>query len=129
MVKQGEFQAGDGATRVLAGNIGLPLTDDGFVNLSFQMKDNEATSRSLQRPDAQLLIDNGNTAVADPAQIWGAPKVDDDVTFFFNSGLDLGNGGEAYLFGNYSERDSMVASITGIQTAEAAFLLMLTAIA
>lgn len=105
MVKQGEFQAGDGATRVLAGNIGLPLTDDGFVNLSFQMKDNEATSRSLQRPDAQLLIDNGNTAVADPAQIWGAPKVDDDVTFFFNSGLDLGNGGEAYLFGNYSERD------------------------
>ena len=40
-----------------------------------------------------------------PAQIWGAPIIDDDVTFFFNSGLDLGNGGEAYMFGNYSERD------------------------
>lgn len=104
-IKQGEFQAGDGATTVLAGNIGLPLTDAGFMNLSFQMKENEATSRSLQRPDAQALIDGGNSAVANPAQIWGAPKVDDDVTFFFNSGLDLGNGAEAYIFGNYSERD------------------------
>jgi iron complex outermembrane receptor protein len=43
--------------------------------------------------------------VTEPAQIWGAPKIDDDITFFFNSGLDLGNGAEAYMFGNYSERD------------------------
>ncbi|MDA0795160.1 MAG: TonB-dependent receptor [Proteobacteria bacterium] len=104
-IKQGEYSKGDGATTVIAGKIGMPLTDAGFINLSFQMKDNEATSRSVQRPDAQALIDAGNTSVTLPAQIWGAPQIDDDVTFFFNSGLDLGNGGKAYAFGNYSERD------------------------
>ena len=104
-VKQGEFSEGDGTTTTVAGNVGLPLTDAGFVNLSFQVKQADDTSRSVQRPDAQDLIDLGNTSVTDPAQIWGAPKIDDDVTFFFNSGLDLGNGAEAYMFGNYSERD------------------------
>ena len=105
VVKQGEYQAGDGKTTTVAGNIGLPLTDAGFMNISFQMRNADPTSRSVQRPDAQALIDGGNTAVTDPAQIWGAPIIDDDVTFFFNSGLDLGNGSEAYMFGNYSERD------------------------
>ena len=104
-VKQGEYQAGDGATSVIAGNFGMPLTDAGFMNISFQMREADPTSRSLQRPDAQDLIDGGNSAVTKPAQIWGAPIIDDDVTFFFNSGLDLGNGSEAYMFGNYSERD------------------------
>jgi iron complex outermembrane receptor protein len=100
-VKQGQFSEGDGDTTVIMGNFGMPLTDAGFMNISFQMKDNEATSRSVQRPDAQALIDAGNNTVTRPAQIWGAPIIDDDVTFFFNSGLDLGNGGEAYM----SERD------------------------
>jgi iron complex outermembrane receptor protein len=104
-IKKGEFSEGDGDTTVLMGNLGMPLTDAGFMNVSFQMKENDATSRSMQRPDAQALIDAGNTSVAVPAQIWGAPIIDDDVTFFFNSGLDLGNGSEAYMFGNYSERD------------------------
>jgi len=104
-VKQGQFSEGDGDTTVVMGNFGMPLTDAGFMNISFQMKENEATSRSVQRPDAQSLIDAGNNSVTRPAQIWGAPIIDDDVTFFFNSGLDLGNGGEAYMFGNYSERD------------------------
>ena len=103
--KHGEYQAGDGATSVVAGNFGMPLTDAGFMNISFQMREADPTSRSRQRPDAQSLIDGGNTDVTDPAQIWGAPIVDDDVTFFFNTGLDLGNGSEAYAFGNYSERD------------------------
>jgi iron complex outermembrane receptor protein len=104
-VKKGEFSEGDGDTTVVMGNFGMPLTDAGFMNVSFQMKENDATSRSVQRPDAQALIDAGNISVAVPAQIWGAPIIDDDVTFFFNSGLDLGNGSEAYMFGNYSERD------------------------
>ncbi len=105
VVKQGEYQAGDGRTSTVAGNIGLPLTDAGFMNISFQMRNADPTSRSEQRPDAQGLIDGGNSDVTVPAQIWGAPIIDDDVTFFFNSGLDLGNGSEVYMFGNYSERD------------------------
>lgn len=104
-VKQGQYSEGDGATTTIGGNLGMPLTDDGFMNVSFQMRNADATSRSVQRPDAQALIDDGNTNVSNPAQVWGSPIVDDDVTLFFNSGLDLGNGSEAYMFGNYSERD------------------------
>ena len=105
-VKKGRYQAGDGDTTTVAGNIGLPLTDAGFMNLSFQMRNADPTSRSVQRADAQQLIDDKIKDVPEPyAQTWGSPEVKDDVTFFFNSGLDLGNGSKAYMFGNYSERD------------------------
>lgn len=35
--------------------MGLPFTDSGFANLSFQYKTADATSRSVQRPDAAAL--------------------------------------------------------------------------
>ncbi|TKB47550.1 TonB-dependent receptor plug domain-containing protein [Thalassotalea mangrovi] len=103
--KYGEYYEGDGGTTTVDGNIGLPLGDDGFANFSFQLKNADATSRSVQRPDAQGLIDAGNTAVGDPAQVWGLPEIEDDITLFGNVGLDIGDDKEVYLFGNYSERD------------------------
>jgi iron complex outermembrane receptor protein len=102
--RYGEYYEGDGEQLVVDGNVGLPFTDDGFANLSFQYKTADATSRSVQRPDAQGLIDAGNTAVGNPAQIWGNPEIDDDITVFGNVGLDLGNDKEFYMFGNYSDR-------------------------
>jgi iron complex outermembrane receptor protein len=103
--KMGEYTEGDGATTTIAGKYGLPLGQDGFVTTSFQIRQADDTSRSLQRPDAAALIAAGNTAVANPAQVWGAPKVDDDVTFFMNAGVTNSDGSESYMFGNYSERD------------------------
>ena len=103
-VKAGEYYEGDGGLLVVDGNIGMPFTDDGFANLSFQYKTAEATSRSVQRPDAQGLIDAGNTHVASPAMVWGNPEIEDDITLFANVGLDLGNDNEFYMFGNYSDR-------------------------
>ena len=103
--RYGSYYEGDGESMEVAGNIGMALTDDGFANLSFQYKTSDATSRSVQRPDAQAFIDAGNTAVSSLAQIWGSPEVEDDITIFGNFGLDLGNDREAYMFGNYSERD------------------------
>ncbi|GLX79544.1 hypothetical protein tinsulaeT_28840 [Thalassotalea insulae] len=105
-VKHGEYYEGDGTGTIVDGNIGLPFTRDGFVNLSFQLKNADATSRSVQRPDAQALIDAGNTHVQDPAMIWGNPEIKDDITLFANVGLDLGDDKEFYMFGNYSERDA-----------------------
>jgi iron complex outermembrane receptor protein len=101
----GEYTEGDGATTTIAGKYGMPLGQDGFVTTSFQIRQADDTSRSAQRPDAAALIAAGNTAVANPAQIWGAPKIDDDVTFFMNSGVTNSDGSESYMFGNYSERD------------------------
>ena len=104
-VKRGEYYEGDGATTTVEGNLGLPFTDDGYANLSFQLKNADATSRSVQRPDAANLIAQGNTAVGDPAQIWGNPEINDDISLFGNVGLDLGDDKKFYMFGNYSERD------------------------
>jgi iron complex outermembrane receptor protein len=103
--KMGEYTEGDGATTTIAGKYGMPLGQDGFVTTSFQIRQADDTSRSAQRPDAAALIAAGNSAVANPAQIWGAPKIDDDVTFFMNSGVINSDGSESYMFGNYSERD------------------------
>jgi iron complex outermembrane receptor protein len=104
-VRHGSYYEGDGDTTEVNGNIGLALTPDGFANLSFQYKSSDATSRSVQRPDAQGLIDAGNTNVSELAQIWGSPEINDDITIFGNFGLDLGNDREIYMFGNFSERD------------------------
>jgi iron complex outermembrane receptor protein len=103
--RYGSYYEGDGDTMEVSGNIGMPLTKDGFANLSFQYKNSDATSRSVQRPDAAAFIAAGITGVGDPAQIWGSPEVNDDITVFANLGLDLGNDNEAYMFGNFSERD------------------------
>lgn len=102
--KYATTSAGDGDQRMVAGNIGLPLTANGFANFSIEMREQDATDRSIQRGDAAALIEAGNTAVPDPAQVWGQPEVNDDVKFFANLGLDLGNGSEAYAFGNYASR-------------------------
>ncbi|SEA32374.1 iron complex outermembrane recepter protein [Microbulbifer marinus] len=103
-LKTGEYFEGDGQSTTIAGNYGMAMTDSGFLNLSFQLKNADDTSRSVQRADAQELIDAGNTAVADPAQIWGAPIVEDDMTLFANFGMDLKDGTEIYAFGNHSNR-------------------------
>ena len=48
-VRQGQYYEGDGDTTQVSGNVGLPFTDNGFANLSFQYKTADATSRSVQR--------------------------------------------------------------------------------
>lgn len=102
--RHGEYYEGDGTTTEVAGNVGMPFTKDGFANLSFQYKNSDATSRSVQRPDAEAFGAAGLN-VDNPAQIWGAPEINDDITIFGNFGLDLGDDKEFYMFGNYSERD------------------------
>ena len=103
--KLGSYFEGDGNSYTLAANAGFPLTDAGFANLSFEWKEEDTTSRSAQRGDAQGLIDAGNTHVRQPAaQIWGAPEISGDFKLFGNFGLDLGNGSEVYAFGNLAER-------------------------
>ena len=103
--KWGSHFEGDGGSLILAANAGFPLSDAGFANLSFEWKEADPTSRSAQRGDAQALIDAGNTDVRQPAaQIWGQPRISGDFKFVGNFGVELGNGSEAYAFGNWSER-------------------------
>ncbi len=100
----GQYQEGDGDKYAVAANLGLPLTDAGYANFSFEYGESDPTSRSVQRDDAAALIAAGNTNVLNPAQIWGSPLIEDDIKFWGNLGLDLGNGNFAYAFGNHSEK-------------------------
>lgn len=103
--KMGQFSEGDGDQLTISGNIGLELSDDGFINFSFESNQQDPTSRSTQRSDAQALIDAGNTDVRTPAaQVWGSPEISDDLKLFVNAGIDLDGDSEAYLFGNWSEK-------------------------
>ncbi len=102
----GQHYHGDGDKVQVAANLGLPLTDKGFANFSFEFLNADETSRSVQRRDARGLIEAGNTHVRRPAaQIWGAPELQYDYKFFGNLGLDLeALKARLYAFGNYAER-------------------------
>ena len=102
--KYGEYKDGDGAQYAVSGNIGLPLTDTGFANFSFEYGETDSTDRSVQRDDAAALVAAGNTDVLNPAQIWGSPEITDDLKLWANIGLDLGNGMDVYAHGNYSSK-------------------------
>ncbi|MBL4764619.1 MAG: TonB-dependent receptor [Colwellia sp.] len=103
-LKMGQFSEGDGEQVTLSGNIGMGLSDNGFANFSFEVNQQDPTSRSIQRSDAQALIDAGNTSVNTPAQVWGSPEISDDFKLFLNTGIALANGGDAYMYGNWSEK-------------------------
>ncbi len=102
----GQTYHGDGDKLNVAANLGVPLTEHGFANFSFEFMNADETSRSVQRGDALDLIAAGNAHVRRPAtQIWGAPEVQYDYKFFGNLGLDLEElGARLYAFGNYAER-------------------------
>ncbi|WP_265530449.1 TonB-dependent receptor plug domain-containing protein [Sphingomicrobium marinum] len=103
--KWGQTYEGDGDLYQIGANIGLPITDNGFLNLSAEYGESDATSRSVQRDDAAALIAAGNTDVANPAQIWGQPNVNDDFKSFVNFGIDFTPDITLYAFGNYAERN------------------------
>ena len=92
----GTYRAGDGDAYAVARNVGLPLGQSGFANLSLEYGNADPTNRSEQRADAAALIAAGNTAVADPAQIWGNPTIEDDLKLFGNFGYLHTNGLQFY---------------------------------
>ena len=111
--KYGSYFEGDGDGVSVAANFGLPLSADGFANFSFEYKQSDPTDRSVQRTDAQGLVDAGNPYIGDPnyphvfhpnVMVWGAPEFEYDYKMFANLGLDLGGGREAYAFGNFAKR-------------------------
>ena len=102
----GTYRAGDGDAYNAAGNVGLPLGDTGFANLSFEYGNAGPTDRGVQRADAAALVAAGNTAVADPAQPWGDPTSEDDLKLFGNFGRLFSNSLQAYGHANYAQRTS-----------------------
>ena len=103
-VGTGTYRAGDGNTYNVAGNVGLPLGANGFANLSLEYGNAAPTNRSVQRADAAALVAAGNTHVMNPAQVWGNPKIADDVKLFGNFGHLYANGLQFYGHANYADK-------------------------
>ena len=104
-VRTGRFYHGDGRRLIVAGNVGLPLGKDGFVNLSVEYGSSEPTSRSVQRDDAKALIAAGNRHVRTPVvQIWGSPELRDTPKFFANFGKLVNDSTQVYGHANYASR-------------------------
>lgn len=111
----GSTYEGDGDNYRIAGNLGLPLGDNGFFNITAEYGETDGTVRSVVRNDVLALIAAGNTAAADfttinsytdeVPQYWGQPDVEDDLKVFFNAAFELSQYAEVYAFGNVAERE------------------------
>jgi iron complex outermembrane receptor protein len=123
-VQYGNFYEGEESVKV-AGNIGLPAGENGFINISAEYIDNEALSRGLQVTAAQDLIDNGCTdpltcvPVIPPggpvgqdapfgdapfAQSWGRPETSGG-RLFINAGFDISDTAQLYARFGYADTE------------------------
>ncbi len=101
--RYGQYYEGDGENVQLAANIGLPLTDSGFFNVSGEYLNSKQTSRGVQRPGVvalQAAIPGTYDGLRNPVQIFGDPQVE-AARLFVNSGIKLSDEAEVYFFGNY----------------------------
>src|SRR5687768_15739610 len=101
----GTTQEGDGEAYMISGNKGFALGTHGFANITGEYGNSEPTNRSVQRDDAQALIDAGNTSVRVPAQIFGTPDINDDIKLWLNSGYLFGGGQQLYFIGDYAAKN------------------------
>ncbi len=118
IVQGGQYYAGDGDDFLVAGNIGLPLTDNGFINLSAQLTKSARTVRANQFTAtafdavAYAAANPAYAAVVDlsePLERTGKPK-EQAARFVVNSGLDLTDTTSLYAFGNYSRSRGIAAA-------------------
>ncbi|WP_374572066.1 TonB-dependent receptor plug domain-containing protein [Phenylobacterium sp.] len=115
----GQYYQGDGDDYLVAGNIGLPLTDHGFINISGQWHKGDRTIRSAQftssswnavdeyatNPVFRAAVGN----LSEPLERVGKP-IEDDLRFVVNSGIDLSADSELYGFANYSKSKGTAAA-------------------
>ncbi|KAA1156769.1 TonB-dependent receptor [Pseudoalteromonas distincta] len=106
----GDREVNDGATRTVSANSGFALSDNGFVNVSIEYRDNDSTQRSGFDPREQYSrLDDGSL---DPREFtidrynhrFGKADLE-DYALFYNMGYDLDNGLNLYSFGSYSKRE------------------------
>lgn len=123
----GQYYEGDGLQLTAATNFGLALGESGFMNVSLEYSQADATSRSEQYCESWACVDvndprfgNFDTSIAgysydtfvagladanigygDVVQPWGQPE-SSAFRAFVNMGYDLSPDMELYGFGNFS---------------------------
>ncbi|MEO1661722.1 MAG: TonB-dependent receptor [Pseudomonadota bacterium] len=130
----GQYYEGDGTEYMIAGNIGLPLGDSGFLSISGEYYDAEASVRAQEYCQSWACVDpndptflggssfdptlafydeasfiaglpDANIGDGDVVQPWGQPNVN-RLALFYNAGFDLTENISLYSFGNYTTSES-----------------------
>jgi iron complex outermembrane recepter protein len=127
----GGYGEGDGEDILISGNIGLPLFDNGFINISAEYTTVQGTNRgdefSRQQspqfdvatgrgsqfdvalfkrtyPELAGRFGNGQRFDMGNVQLWGQPE-NRAFRTFVNAGYEFSDTLEAYAFGNYSNSE------------------------
>ena len=113
----GQYYEGDGDQYTIGGNKGFALGDDGFLSISAEVTDSEATYRGEQYCESWFCVDEqsdeyiaaaeamGNSVHGSPqVQPWGQPNYS-GAKVFVNAGYALNSDMEIYSFANYSESE------------------------
>ena len=133
-VDMGEYTEGDGQNYTVRGNIGLPLGDSGFLSISGEVYQADATYRGEQYCRSAWCVEPGyvgkdhtydnassyaayqaanpeyaanwrNASLDGPVvQPWGRPN-EERAGVFYNAAIPLSNG-EIYSFGNYTSSEA-----------------------
>ena len=105
----GEYSENDGERVSVSGNIGLPLSADGFLNLTGEYSTSDITSRGAARPDAEAVgAVVGTNLVPEEGlgQRWGDPDVK-ALKFLVNAGISLSDRLELYGTANYMDNETI----------------------
>ena len=100
----------DGDDWQVGANWGLPLSGNGFVNLSLELSANDQTVRNPTRPSALEFAEvfpdlaPGLPHYPGPVQEWGTGPAE-GVKAVINSAVDLDDDSEIYFFANLAQID------------------------
>ncbi|TPV53901.1 TonB-dependent receptor [Aestuariibacter sp. GS-14] len=114
----GQYYEGDGQQYTISGNKGFSLGDDGFLSVSAEITDSEATYRNEQYCESWFCVDDQSDEYIAAAeamgksvhgtdgavQPWGQPNYS-GAKVFLNAGYALSGEMELYSFANYSESE------------------------
>lgn len=105
----GEYSDSDGERLSVSGNIGLPLSDAGFVNLTGEYSSAKITSRGEARPDAAAvgaIVGSDLVPQNGLGQRWGDPDVE-AAKFLVNAGYSISDRLELYGNANYMDNKTI----------------------
>jgi iron complex outermembrane recepter protein len=111
----GERKARDGNLYTIGANFGLPIGADGYLNLTAEYRNRDATNRAgydlrpnYNRP-APPLFDTREVGFNRLQFKYGDAKTE-DYNFFVNAGAQLTEAFELYGFASYGKRDGLSAA-------------------
>lgn len=102
----GERRVRDGATLTLAANVGLPLFNEGFINITAEYRDRDATNRAgfdtrrqfpTNTDPREFTIDRLNHRYGDAETV--------DYSLFVNAAVPITQNAEFYAFASFNQRD------------------------